>query len=175
MRRRFSSKARKAAARSAPRPREPLHDVESVGHFAKVTVRQCATEAPQIKNGAQTLPHNDGVTVRQWAIEAPQMKNGAQALPHNDEVPFLSASRWSAKRGSPAQLAHCGIRKNPAHSSRIKYFSSGAVPSGACEASRNRGSREKKFSSGKIRKNQCGRTPAKGPCRIIDANNPPKR
>ena len=86
MSRRFSSKARKAAARSAPRPREPLHDGEPVGYFAKVTVRQ-------------------------WAIEAPQMKNGAQAIPHNDEVPFLSASGWSAKRGSPAQLAHCGIRK----------------------------------------------------------------
>ena len=86
MSRRFSSKARKAEARSAPRPREPHNDGEPVGHFAKVTVRQCAIEAPQVKNGAQALPHNGGVTVRQWATEAPQMKNGAQALPHNDGV-----------------------------------------------------------------------------------------
>ena len=86
MSRRFSSKARKAAARSAPRPREPLHDGEPVGYFAEVTVRQCAIEAPQIKNGAQALPHNGGVTVWQCAIEAPQMKNDAQALPHNDGV-----------------------------------------------------------------------------------------
>ena len=71
----------------------------------------------------------------------------------------------------PHNLRTAASEKNPAHSSRIKYFSSGAVPSGACEASRNRGPREKKFSSGKIRKNQYGRTPAKGPCRTINANN----
>ena len=64
MSRRFSSKARKAAARSAPRPREPLNDGEPVGYFAEVTVRLYATEEPQVKNGAQALPHNDGVTVR---------------------------------------------------------------------------------------------------------------
>ena len=47
MSRRFSSKARKATARSAPRPRETHHDVE--------TVRQSATEVSQVKNGALAL------------------------------------------------------------------------------------------------------------------------
>ena len=86
MSQRFSSKARKAAARSAPRPREPLHDGEPVGYFAKVTVRLCAIEVPQVQCPAQALPRNDGVTVRLCAIEVPQVKNGAQALTHNDGV-----------------------------------------------------------------------------------------
>ena len=94
MRRRFSSKARKAAARSALRPREPLNDGEPVGYFAEVTVRQWAIEAPHVKVGAQALPHNDGVTVRQCAIETPQMKNGAQALPHNDGV---TVRQWATE------------------------------------------------------------------------------
>ena len=103
MSRRFSSKARKAAARSAPRPREPLHDGEPVGYFAEVTVRQCAIEAPQMKNGAQALPHNDGVTVRQCATEAPQIKNGAQALPHNDGVTVRQCATEAPQMKNGAQ------------------------------------------------------------------------
>ena len=62
------------------------NSTQALPYNGGVTVRQCATEAPQIKNGAQALPHNDGVTVRQCATEAPQVENGAQALPHNDGV-----------------------------------------------------------------------------------------
>ena len=73
--------------------RELAGDGEPVGHFAKVTVRQWAIEAPQMKVGAQALPHNGGVTVRQCATEAPQMKNGAQALWQNKEQNDYPASR----------------------------------------------------------------------------------
>ena len=110
MSRRFSSKARKAAARSAPRPREPLNDGEPVGYFAEVTVRQCATEAPQMKVGAQALPHNDGVTVRQCAIEWPQMQCPAQALPHNDGVTVrqLATEAPQVKNGAQALPHNAG-------------------------------------------------------------------
>ena len=111
MSRRFSSKARKAAARSAPRPREPLHDGEPVGYFAEVTVRQCAIEAPQIKNGAQALPHNDGVTVRQYAIEVPQVKVGAQALPHNDGVTVRQCATEAPQVKVGAQALDPSARK----------------------------------------------------------------
>ena len=111
MSRQFSSKARKAAARSAPRPREPLNDGEPVGYFAKVTVRQWATEVPQMKNDAQELPHNDGVTVRQCAIEAPQMKNGAQALPHNDGVTVRQWAIEASQMKNGAQALDPGFRQ----------------------------------------------------------------
>ena len=54
--------------------------------------------------------------------------------------PFGFPCRQGGSRLLPAQPHWPGM---------VHYFSSGAVPRGACEASRNRGPREKKFSSGK--------------------------
>ena len=48
--------------------------------IARVPVRQCASERPQMQNGAQAVGHNDGVPVQQCASEVLQMQNGAQAL-----------------------------------------------------------------------------------------------
>ena len=65
----------------------------SFGHFAGVTVQQCAIKVSQMQNGAQALPHNDGVTVRAKCqkpqhrpLRAHSQNISAQALPHNAGV-----------------------------------------------------------------------------------------
>ena len=115
MSRRFSSKARKAAARSAPRPREPLHNGEPVGYFAKVAVQQYAIEVPQVKVGAQALTHNDGVTVRLCAIEVPQMNNGAQALTHNAKMTVRQCAIEAPQVKNSAQALPHNARESERH------------------------------------------------------------
>ena len=107
----FTAIARVPVRQCASERPQMQNGAQAVGHNDGVPVQQCATEVLQMQNGAQAAGHNDGVPVRQCASEVLQMQNGAQAVGHNDGVPVrqCASERPQMQNGAQAVGHNDGV------------------------------------------------------------------